>query len=68
MIPADDARQTLELVDRYVILPSYYAGPRDSYVAQGAKPVRENFAYASDSNPERLDARALQQMLGDAFA
>jgi UDP-N-acetylglucosamine 4,6-dehydratase len=67
MIPADDARQTLELADRYVILPSFFAAQRDAYIEHGAKPVREGFAYASDSNPEGLDARALQQMLADAF-
>lgn len=68
MIPADDARQTLELADRYVILPSFFPVQRDAYVEQGAKPVREGFAYSSDANPERLDARALQNMLTDAFA
>jgi UDP-N-acetylglucosamine 4,6-dehydratase/5-epimerase len=68
MIPADDARQTLELIDRFVILPSFFAAQREIYVEQGAKPVREDFAYASDSNTESLDARALQQMLADAFA
>jgi UDP-N-acetylglucosamine 4,6-dehydratase/5-epimerase len=68
MISADDARQTLELIDRYVILPSYFAGPRNAYVERGAKPVREGFAYSSDANPERLDARVLQNMLADAFA
>jgi UDP-N-acetylglucosamine 4,6-dehydratase len=68
MIPADDARQTLELDDRYIILPSFFAIQRDAYLAQGAKPVREGFAYSSDANPERLDARALQQMLLDSFS
>jgi UDP-N-acetylglucosamine 4,6-dehydratase len=68
MISADDARQTLELIDRYVIMPSYFAGPRNAYIERGAKPVREGFAYSSDANPERLDARVLQNMLADAFA
>jgi UDP-N-acetylglucosamine 4,6-dehydratase len=68
MIPADDARQTLELADRYVILPSFFTVARDSYLEHGAKPVREGFAYTSDQNPERLDARALQHMLAESFA
>jgi UDP-N-acetylglucosamine 4,6-dehydratase/5-epimerase len=68
MIPGDDARQTLELADRYVILPSFFPVQREAYIAQGAKPVRENFAYSSDANPERLDARTLQHMLADAYA
>ena len=68
MIPADDARQTLELDDRYVILPSFFPIQRDSYLSHGARPVREGFAYSSDANPERLDARALQAMLLDNFS
>jgi UDP-N-acetylglucosamine 4,6-dehydratase/5-epimerase len=68
MIPADDARQTLELADRYVILPAFFGDQREAYLGYGAKPVRENFAYTSDANPERLDARALQNMIADAFA
>jgi UDP-N-acetylglucosamine 4,6-dehydratase len=68
MIPPDDARQTLELADRYVILPAFLNVQRDAYIEKGAKPVRDGFAYSSDANPERLDARGLQQMLGDSFA
>src|SRR5262249_4151000 len=68
MIPVDDARQALELAARYVILPAFFGGQREAYLAYGAKPVRENCAYTSDANPERLDARALQNMLADAYA
>jgi len=68
MIPADDARQTLELNDRYVILPSFFAIQREAYIAEGARPVREGFAYSSDANPEHLDARGLQSMLAETFA
>ncbi len=69
MIPADDARQTLELHDRYVILPSFFPVQREAYLANGrAHAVKEDFAYASDTNPERFDARGLQAMLADAFA
>lgn len=68
MIPADDARQTLELADRYVILPAFLPAARDAYLSQGARPVREDFAYSSDANPERLDARAMQAMLAEAFS
>ncbi|MBI1210939.1 MAG: UDP-N-acetylglucosamine 4,6-dehydratase (inverting) [Alphaproteobacteria bacterium] len=68
MIPADDSRQTLELADRYIILPSFFAVQRERYLSQGARPVREGFAYSSDANPERLDARGLQAMLVENFA
>ncbi|MBU6156410.1 MAG: UDP-N-acetylglucosamine 4,6-dehydratase (inverting) [Alphaproteobacteria bacterium] len=68
MVPMDDARQTLELSDRYVIIPPYLQGARKTYLARGARPVAEGFAYSSDSNEERLDARGLQAMLADNFA
>ncbi|MFN9544329.1 MAG: UDP-N-acetylglucosamine 4,6-dehydratase (inverting) [Alphaproteobacteria bacterium] len=68
MVPMDDARQTLELADRFVIIPPYLQGTRAAYVARGARPVPEGFAYSSDSNEERLDARGLQAMLADNFA
>lgn len=68
MVPADDARQTLEMNDRYVILPAYLPASREAYLANGAKPVPEGFAYSSDANHEHLDARALQNMLADNFA
>jgi UDP-N-acetylglucosamine 4,6-dehydratase len=68
MITGDDARQTLEMDDRYVIVPAFFQNLREEYGALGAAPVGEDFSYASDSNPERLHARALQNMLEEAFA
>jgi UDP-N-acetylglucosamine 4,6-dehydratase len=68
MIPADDAHCTLELSDRFVILASFAAALREAYINRGAKPVPEGFAYSSDSNPEQLDARGLQQLLAQAYA
>jgi UDP-N-acetylglucosamine 4,6-dehydratase/5-epimerase len=68
MIPADDARWTIETEDRYVILASFAAAAREAYLNRGAKPVPEDFQYSSDSNPERLDVRGLQALLARAFA
>ncbi len=68
MIPADDSHWTVELDDRYVILASFAAAAREAYLNRGAKPVGEGFCYSSDANPERLDARGLQQLLLEAFA
>jgi UDP-N-acetylglucosamine 4,6-dehydratase len=68
MVPADDSRQTLEMNDRYVIIPAYLPASREAYLQRGAKPVAEGFAYSSDANEERLDARGLQAMLSDSFA
>ncbi|XBQ17692.1 MAG: UDP-N-acetylglucosamine 4,6-dehydratase (inverting) [Oceanicaulis sp.] len=63
MVPEDDARTTVEIDDRYVILPGHDARVREAWLADGALPVAEGFAYASNTNPERLDARALQSLL-----
>ncbi len=67
MVPADDARMTVELEDRYVILPAGQPSLRERWLEDGAQPVPEDFAYSSDSNPERLDARALQRVLQDCL-
>lgn len=63
LVPEDDARMTVELEDRYVILPAQTDRLRESWLNQGASAVTEGFAYASNTNPERLDARALETML-----
>jgi UDP-N-acetylglucosamine 4,6-dehydratase len=66
MIPEDVARQTVELVDRYVILPSW-GTLRQAYLDVGARVVEDGFIYASDRNPDALDARGLQALLAGAF-
>jgi UDP-N-acetylglucosamine 4,6-dehydratase len=68
MVPEDDARSTVELHDRYVILPSGHERRRGEYLKAGAAPVADGFSYASDKNPERLDARGLQQLLAMALS
>ncbi|HUB84288.1 MAG TPA: UDP-N-acetylglucosamine 4,6-dehydratase (inverting) [Rhizomicrobium sp.] len=68
MIPADDSRWTVELDDRFVILASFAEAAREAYIRRGAKSVPEGFAYSSDANPERIDARGLQTLLAQAFA
>jgi UDP-N-acetylglucosamine 4,6-dehydratase/5-epimerase len=67
MVPEDDARSTVELEDRYVILPANSAERHAQYMARGARLLPDGFTYASDRNPERMDARALQSMLSGAF-
>jgi len=68
MIPADDSRWTVELDDRFVILASFAEAAREAYLRRGAKGVPEGFAYSSDNNPEKLDARGLQTLLKQAYA
>lgn len=68
MVPADDARAALELADRYVILPQGREQVRAHWLAEGGAPVPDGFAYSSDANPEKLDARALQTLIARSFA
>jgi UDP-N-acetylglucosamine 4,6-dehydratase len=62
MITEDDARLTIELEDRYVVQPALAWWNYQGYGNIG-KPVGENFRYASDNNPDWLDAHALKVML-----
>jgi UDP-N-acetylglucosamine 4,6-dehydratase/5-epimerase len=62
MITPDDAPQTVELDDRYVVQPALSWWKSDTGAKTG-KPVPEDFRYASDNNPDRLDDKRLQAML-----
>lgn len=67
MVPVDDALSTVELEDRYVICPSFDPSKREAWIADGARAVPAGFSYASDANAERLDARALQDLLAQTL-
>ncbi len=67
MVPEDDSRSTVELDDRYLILPSHDPARRRMWLDHGARELPEGFSYASDRNPERLDAQGLQALLTRAF-
>jgi len=63
MIPAEVSQNTIELADRYIILPAFrdwgaYRTPADS------RPVPEGFCYSSDQNADWLDAEGLHALLG----
>ena len=66
MITSDDARNTLELSDRYVIAPAFPFWTRDHLDLNGAAKVADDFRYASDSNGEWLTAESLGRMLESA--
>ena len=63
MVTVDDARNTVELNDRYVIEPAFNFWARDRSGLAGARPVSENFSYASDNNAEWLDVAATRALL-----
>jgi len=62
MVPVDDARNTVDAEDMYVILPAFKAwdGPN----AWASFPlVPEGFSYASDTNPWKLSREELARMV-----
>jgi UDP-N-acetylglucosamine 4,6-dehydratase len=69
MVGADDARQTVDLGDRYVIEPSFVEYTRTPFgAADGARPVDEDFSYASDNNDDWLTPERLRAMLEETGA
>ena len=67
MVPEDDGRSTVELADRYAILPPLEEKLMVKWLERGAKRVPEGFSYSSDQNTDQLDARGLQGLLGQSF-
>jgi UDP-N-acetylglucosamine 4,6-dehydratase len=63
MISQDDARATLELPDRYVIEPLFDYWNRTHYVDRGARPVAEDFVYASNTNSRWLTIDEIRNLL-----
>lgn len=62
MVPADDARSTVETDDLYVILPTFKAwGGTDAWAS--ARRVPEGFCYSSDTNPWKLSREELRKMV-----
>ncbi len=63
MITIDDARNTVELEDRYVIEPSHLGWDYKSYSECNGETVDPDFSYASNTNSEWLDAESMLQLL-----
>lgn len=63
MISEDDSRRTLDLGDRYVILPTIAEW---GFVAPAGEAVADGFAYRSDTNPEWLSVQDMRDLLEEA--
>lgn len=63
MIVEDDARNTFEMDDKYVLLPTYTNPLGQYYEGIGAKRVPDDFSYASDTNTQWMDEAALNEKL-----
>jgi UDP-N-acetylglucosamine 4,6-dehydratase len=68
MISEDDSRNTIDLGDRYVILPSFHPWRADKVAAPRGKPVADGFRYASDTNTDWLDVPGMRRLLETAAA
>ena len=68
MITEDDARNTIELADRYVIKPAFPFWSSDFWSGEphaslGAKQVAESFRYASNTNESWMTLSELKETL-----
>ncbi len=63
MVTADDARNTLQLDDRYIIEPTFAYWDKNNYLGRNAKSAPEDFRYSSDINDEWLDPDGLKELL-----
>ena len=67
MVPVDDARNTIELEDRFVIEPQFSGWRSGPVTGIEGKPVGDTFSYSSDNNTEWLnisDFHALMKAAG----
>ncbi len=70
MIGPDDARNSLEFPNHYVILPEVLREEQRMIYAQGVdgtkgQPVEPGFVYASDSNPQWLQCDELRKLIDE---
>lgn len=67
MIGAEDSRHTLEFSDHFIIVPEIYAHDpvllKKFLKDRKQSPLPENFAYASNTNTQWIDVKAIQNFL-----
>lgn len=64
MVPRDEARNTLEYENFYVIQPAFNWWDEETYKNRtGGKPVSDGFEYSSETNPHLLSIHALQDII-----
>ena len=64
MIPIEDARNTLEFDDHFVIEPAFHFWSRERYTGEiGGAPVVPDFEYNSATNTQWLSTAELQEIL-----
>ena len=63
MISTDDARETIEFEDYFVIIPSGNKTLYDHYVGTGGKPCQTDFYYGSDNNTQWVTEHELVEII-----
>lgn len=66
MVTGDDARMTIDLGDRYAILPTFRFWGGSADVSADARRVPDDFSYSSDINDEWLDEEAFGKLVAGA--
>jgi UDP-N-acetylglucosamine 4,6-dehydratase len=61
LVSEDEARNTLELDDMFVIQPAHSWWSQENW--KDARPLAEGFRYASDNNPQWLDSGELIELV-----
>jgi UDP-N-acetylglucosamine 4,6-dehydratase len=64
LVSEDEARNTLEVEDRYIIQPAHSWWRRENWV--NGKPLPEGFRYASETNEHWLTNHELQELISPA--
>ena len=64
MVPCDDARNTVEFSDHYVIKPQFRFFER-RFKDNGCQPVPDDFEYNSGTNPWKLTVEEMRAMVKD---
>lgn len=65
LVPADDARNTIEFEDHFVILPAFDPDTVNKYMASnGGRLCPEDFCYSSDNNSSWLSVDELREIIG----
>ncbi|MBI5328826.1 MAG: UDP-N-acetylglucosamine 4,6-dehydratase (inverting) [Deltaproteobacteria bacterium] len=65
MILEDDSRHTLEFDKYYIVEPEFHWWSNESHIANGGKPVKESFRYASNTNDRWLATEELKEIIKD---
>ncbi len=63
LITEDEARTTIDLIDRYVVEPAIHLYEYKSHAKEGFPAVPGGFSYRSDTNPDWMDVATTRALL-----